>query len=540
MNKNNNSAKPFKVLIPTAGLGSRTENLSKNINKALISIAHKPIISYIIEKFPKNAEFVIPLGYKGDTVKSFLKLAYPDRSFIFVDIDLYEGEGSGLGYTMMKCQDHLQEPFIFNSNDTMVLEEIIEPRFNWMGYAKTENNNQYRSVRIEQDNVVEICAKGAMGDTKAYIGLAGIYDYEMFWSSMNEGAKSGAVEIGESFGLRNLINKTIKAKEYSWFDTGNLEEIQRTRDFFSNNIESNIDANILEKQDEAIWFVDETVIKFSIDKEFILNRVKRSKNLSGYIPKIVNSTNNMYSYKKVEGEVFSRNPTVPKFKKFLEGMESFWESKVLDNKSTASFYDNCMMFYKDKTYSRVKQFFSTFEQIDIQEEINGRKIPKLFDMLDSVDWDNLSKGTPVRFHGDLHFENILLKADNNSDLSFTLLDWRQDFGGNMDYGDLYYDLGKLNHGIIMSHELVDKNLFEVKHSMNKIHFDFHRKQNLVDCQVFFKAWILENNLDYGKVQLMTALIFLNIAALHHYPYSLLLFYLGKSMLFDPNFDTAER
>ena len=144
MSKNNNSAKPFKVLIPTAGLGSRTENLSKNINKALISIAHKPIISYIIEKFPKNAEFVIPLGYKGDTVKSFLKLAYPDRSFIFVDIDLYEGEGSGLGYTMMKCQDHLQEPFIFNSNDTMVLEEIIELRFNWMGYAETENNNQYR------------------------------------------------------------------------------------------------------------------------------------------------------------------------------------------------------------------------------------------------------------------------------------------------------------------------------------------------------------------------------------------------------------
>lgn len=540
MSKNNNSAKPFKVLIPTAGLGSRTENLSKNINKALISIAHKPIISYIIEKFPKNAEFVIPLGYKGDTVKSFLKLAYPDRSFIFVDIDLYEGEGSGLGYTMMKCQDHLQEPFIFNSNDTMVLEEIIEPRFNWMGYAETENNNQYRSVRIEQEKVVEICAKGAMGDTKAYIGLAGIYDYEIFWDSMNEGAKSGSIEIGESFGLRNLINKTIKAKEYSWFDTGNLEEIQKTRDFFSNNIENNIDANILEKQDEAIWFVDKTVIKFSIDDEFILNRVKRSKNLSGYIPKIVNSTNNMYSYKKVDGEVFSRNPTVPKFKKFLEGMESFWEPKVLDNDNTAAFYNNCMIFYKEKTYSRVKQFLSTFEQIDIQEEINGRKIPKLFDMLDSVDWDNLSKGTPVRFHGDLHFENILLNADNNSNLSFTLLDWRQDFGGNMEYGDLYYDLGKLNHGIIMSHELIDKNLFEVKHSMNKIHFDFHRKQNLVDCQVFFKAWILENNLDYGKVQLMTALIFLNIAALHHYPYSLLLFYLGKSMLFDPNFDTAER
>ena len=29
---------------------------------------------------------------------------------------------------------------------------------------------------------------------------------------------------------------------------------------------------------------------------------------------------------------------------------------------------------------------------------------------------------------------------------------------------------------------------------------------------------------------MTAIIYLNIAALHHYPYSLLLFYLGKNIL----------
>ena len=438
MNKENKMHMPYKVLIPTAGLGSRTENLSKNINKALISIAHKPIISYIIEKFPKNAEFVIPLGYKGDTVKSFLNLAYPDRKFIFVDIDIYEGEGSGLGYTMMKCQEHLQEPFIFNSNDTMVLEDIIEPSFNWMGYAHTENNNQYRSVRLDNDNVVEICAKGALGDTKAYIGLAGIFDYKVFWSSMNKGIKSGSIEIGESFGLRNLIGKPIKAIKHTWFDTGNLEEIQKTRDFFQNNIESNIDANILEKQDEAIWFVDNTVIKFSIDEEFILNRVKRSKNLHGYIPELLDSTNSMYSYKKVEGEVFSRHPTVPKFKKFLEGMESFWESKELSDNDKALFEDNCMIFYKDKTYDRVKQYLSSFEQIDIEEEINGRKIPKVFDMLDNIDWDTLSKGTPVRFHGDLHFENILLKtnSDSISELSFTLLDWRQDFGGNMDYGDL--------------------------------------------------------------------------------------------------------
>ena len=36
-------------------------------------------------------------------------------TFIFVNIDNYEGEGSGLGYTILQCEKYLQSPFIFIS-----------------------------------------------------------------------------------------------------------------------------------------------------------------------------------------------------------------------------------------------------------------------------------------------------------------------------------------------------------------------------------------------------------------------------------------
>lgn len=516
----------YRVLIPTAGLGSRLKGLSKNINKALISIAHKPAISYIIDKFPEDIEFVIPLGYKADTVKNFLTLAYPERKFIFVDIDNFEGDGSGLGYTILQCEKHLQLPFIFISNDTLVLEDIKEPEHNWMGYAQTDDNTQYRSIRIEKRNVAEICAKGAEGDVKAYIGLAGIHDYKEFWDSMKNGINQGSIEIGESFGLRALIDKGIEPIKFTWFDTGNLEALKQTREYFK----CDIDANILEKEDEAIWFVNDKVIKFSIDETFIANRVQRAKSIKNFIPEIQDSTKHMYTYKKVKGEVFSKNPSISTFRYYLDWMESFWEKKNLDKKEKENFKNICDDFYKEKTYKRVKQYFTTFEQIDSEEIINGEKIPKIFDLLDKVDWDYVADAIPVRFHGDLHFENILINDGEKS--PFTLLDWRQDFGGCMDYGDIYYDFGKLNHGIIMSHELVDQNLFKVDHKLNTIHFDFLRKQNLVECEIYFKQWIEEKGYDYKKVRLMTALIFLNIAALHHYPYSMLLFYLGKSMLFD--------
>ena len=106
----------YKVLISSAGIGSRLGDLSKNINKSLITIYTKPVISYIIEKFSKNIEIVIAVGYKSNLVKDFVRLAYPDRTIRFVDIDIFEGPGSGLGYTILTCEPYLQCPFILITN----------------------------------------------------------------------------------------------------------------------------------------------------------------------------------------------------------------------------------------------------------------------------------------------------------------------------------------------------------------------------------------------------------------------------------------
>lgn len=75
-----------KVFIPCAGVGSRLkEHTGNHINKALVSVNHKPVISHIVEKFPVETNFVIALGHKGQDVKDFLSLAYPERHFTFVE-----------------------------------------------------------------------------------------------------------------------------------------------------------------------------------------------------------------------------------------------------------------------------------------------------------------------------------------------------------------------------------------------------------------------------------------------------------------------
>ena len=96
-----------------------------------------------------------------------------------------------------------------------------------------------------------------------------------------------------------------------------------------------------------------------------------------------------------------------------------------------------------------------------------------------------------------------------------MLDWRQDFAGSLKFGDVYYDLAKLNHGLIISHEIINKKLFEISKIGNTITFDFLRKQNIVKCQGYFNKWLEEKGYSLHKVNILTALVFINNSPLHH-------------------------
>ena len=91
----------MKVFIPTAGIGSRLGSYTENLNKSLITVNNKPAISHIIELFPKKTHFIIALGFDGKKVKDFLKLAYPELIFTFVNVKIFIGPRSGLKHTLL-------------------------------------------------------------------------------------------------------------------------------------------------------------------------------------------------------------------------------------------------------------------------------------------------------------------------------------------------------------------------------------------------------------------------------------------------------
>lgn len=531
----------MKVLIPTAGVGSRLGGLTEHFNKALLPIGRRPVISHIIDGYPPGTRFVIALGYKGGHVRQYLELAYPSTAFEFVEVPNYDGPGSGLGLTLKLCRPHLDEPFVFHANDSIVVDRSIRFPLNadtMFLHRGPADPKRYRTVSIAPWASVEQVSAAASrviavhdksqspidGEAFDYIGVAYIHNHAAFCEHLDQ----ISVEIGESDYFMHRLDTGVQARFVEkWYDIGNVEQYRAA-------LAELADFANLNKPDEAIYFHGSRVFKFSTDSEFIRRRVERATHLAGCVPQVTAHTANFYVYNHVPGRLLADEPApAADFEALLEWCgRTIWRPMRLTQSAAHAFENTCFRFYYDKTMDRLDAFYSRHDFTDRAERINGVGTPPLAALLERVDWPSLKRGVPVLFHGDLHLENVL-----RTDGGFTLLDWRQGFGDEMRYGDLYYDLAKLLHGLIVNHEIIRSEQFTIEHGERgdrpgEVVFDFHRRHGLLACESLLRRCVDAQGLDWGRVSTLTALIYLNIAPLHHYPYSHLLYYLGKSMLRD--------
>ena len=281
-----------------------------------------------------------------------------------------------------------------------------------MAYSEGHEISQYRTLEVLDDKVLALHEKGVTRkNLKPYIGLAGVYNYQEFWQEMQKGG-SEVVRVGESYGLRSLVDRKMAAYGFEWFDTGNTLALKQTRKKY----ETPGGPVILDKENEAIWFVGNKVIKFSDDKNFVANRVKRSESINEFVPKVIGSRENFYIYEKAEGQTVSECVTLPLFSKLLDHSKSFWQKKDLNSSEEESLRSHA--YNSIRIRLRIELIFlQELWKIDSCQRINGESISSMADLLNKVDWKWLSSGEPVRFHGDFHFDNILVNTDRNSYLS---------------------------------------------------------------------------------------------------------------------------
>ena len=97
---------------------------------------------------------------------------------------------------------------------------------------------------------------------------------------------------------------------------------------------------------------------------------------------------------------------------------------------------------------------------------------------------------------------------------------------------MYYDLAKLAHNLVVNHEIVDNNQFEIQiNNLGHVRINIHRLQTLVDCENVYFNYLKNNGYNINKVKLLRAIIWLNMSPLHHHPFDNFLFYFGKYELY---------
>lgn len=510
------------VLITTSGTGCRLGNITHYTNKSLVKIGKKPAISYIIERYPENTEFVVTIGYYGDHVRQFLTLVYPNRNIQFCEVDKFKGDGSSLLYSMNCAKDYLQKPFILHVCDSIILDTFRDYDGNWCESSDSKYIENYRTHNVSNGELSIINEKGVVGAKYCHSGVVKISDYKDFWDEVkylldNSGDDCSLSDCHAINGMLKRGKKFKIVKVNDWLDIGNIRSLQETRQHIPDKFE------ILDKDGESIFiFDDRFVVKFFYDKNHVQNRVSRLKYLKGFGPKLINQSDNFYVYEFIKGVEASHFVENEKFERLITTTYNKYWSVISE---TDEFFEKTKEFYFDKTIERATRFLKSNNISDEPVVINGEYVDKFSVLMSKIPKDVLCTRKKYHYHGDFVLDNIIINEDE-----IKFIDWRQDFCGDTDGGDMYYDLSKLNHSLMVNHELIYKNLFTFKEIENQpiktIEIEILRRYSHVKFEKILHQFIKDKNLDMDKVNLLTALIWINMSPLHHHPFDHFLYYFG--------------
>jgi NDP-sugar pyrophosphorylase family protein len=228
----------YKVLITTSGIGSRLGELTKTTNKALVKVAGKPALSYILDSYPSDMEFVITIGYLKEQVVEFIKHKYPQLNVTFAEVDKFDGPGTSMGYSMLQARKFLSCPFIIQCNDTLVFEPIPDPSVeNWNAGTRGPSTQAYTSFKIlNEHSISKIADKGATEYDLLHIGFVGIKDHELYWNCLAELYENNPNDsvLNDTRTMNVMLERGAKFKpvEYKlWLDIGNPKALEETEKY---------------------------------------------------------------------------------------------------------------------------------------------------------------------------------------------------------------------------------------------------------------------------------------------------------------------
>ncbi len=226
----------MKAIIPVAGAGTKLRPHTYTQPKALIPIAGKTILSFIVDQLHEAGinEFVFIVGYLGDKIQEYVKQTYPYLTTHFV----FQNERHGTGHAIDLTKSIVGKDEIFISlGDTICeydVKEVLQSQYNAIGVKKVDDPRNFGVASLDEDNFIEqVVEKPAIPKSNlALVGLYKIKDTRLLYECLQEIAAKKPNQLNSDFNLtdalQSMVEKGAKIESFrvkNWFDCGKKDTL---------------------------------------------------------------------------------------------------------------------------------------------------------------------------------------------------------------------------------------------------------------------------------------------------------------------------
>lgn len=229
----------MKAIIPVAGMGSRLKPHTHTQPKALIPVAGKPIISFIIESLIDVGfnEFVFIIGYMGEDIKEYIDKKYPDIESTYV----IQANRYGIGHAIWTASEFINqdEEIFIVLGDTIFelnLKVVLKSKNSGLGVKKVDDPRSFGVAEISDDNIItKVVEKPNIPKSNmALVGLYRIKESKILLESLDYLIKKDIRtqnEIQLTDALQLMIEKGVIFESFpidNWYDCGKKEILLET------------------------------------------------------------------------------------------------------------------------------------------------------------------------------------------------------------------------------------------------------------------------------------------------------------------------
>jgi glucose-1-phosphate thymidylyltransferase len=228
----------MKAIIPVAGAGAKLRPHTYTQPKALIPIAGKTILSFIVDQLREVGidEFIFVVGYLGDKIQDYVEQTYPNLKTHFVN----QTDRKGTAHAIELAKSIVGNDEVFISlGDTICefdIREVIESPYSMLGVKKVDDPRHFGVAEINEEGFIEHTVEkpSIPKSNNALVGLYKIKEsailFNCFQQLFEENIKSQG-EYNLTDALECMIKKGVEFKSFkvkNWYDCGKKETLLET------------------------------------------------------------------------------------------------------------------------------------------------------------------------------------------------------------------------------------------------------------------------------------------------------------------------